>query len=140
MALSQAVGGYTNTGAALQKRLPTSEEARSRAGLQLRLSGMDNLGTPSVLHQASVLLILVEVQITVRVHPDRMPSVPRARARWAQPARQHLPIEVQEGDQAVQFGHIHHPGMIDIDVTGAVQALPLGQEVALRGKDLDPIV
>ena len=87
---------------------------------------MGSLGTPSVLQQASALLILVEVQITVRVYPDRMPSIPRARARRAQPARQHLPLEVQEGDQAVQFGHIHHPGMIDIDVTGAGQALPLG--------------
>ena len=103
-------------------------------------SGMGRLVTPSVLQQASAILILVEVQITVRVYPDRVPPIPRSRACRAQPARQHLPIESQEGDQAVQFGHIHDPGMIDIDVTGAGQVLPLGQKVALRGKDLDAIV
>src|SRR2546423_9352715 len=55
--------------------------------------GVGCLATPSVLQQASALLILVEVQIAVRVQPDSVPPIPRARARRAQPARQHLPIE-----------------------------------------------
>ena len=76
----------------------------------------------------------------MRVQPDCVPPIPHARARRAQPACQHLPIERQESDQAIQFGHIHDTGMIDIDVAGAGQVLLLGQEVALRGKNLDAIV
>ena len=69
-----------------------------------------------------------------------MPPIAGARTRRAQPAREHLPLEGQEGDQAVEFWHIHHPSLIDIDVTGAGQVSPLGQKVTLRGKDLDTIV
>src|SRR5438128_2357443 len=101
---------------------------------------MGRLATPAILQQASTLLILVEVQVTARVHPDRMPPISGASSRRAQPACQHLPLEGQEGDQAVEFWHIHHPGLIDIDVTGAGQVSPLGQKIALWGKDLDAIV
>ena len=98
------------------------------------------LATPPVLQESPALLVLVEIDIAVRVDPDGVTTITRAGCGRAQPARQHLPIEVQEGDQAVQLRHIHHPSLIDIDVAGAGQVSPLGQKLACGGKDLDTIV
>src|SRR6266705_3958189 len=69
-----------------------------------------------------------------------MSPIPRTRRGWTPPTRQHLAIEVEEGDQAIQLRHIDHPVMVDVDVAGASQVFPLGQKLTLRGKDLDPIV
>ena len=98
------------------------------------------LATPPVLEESPALLVLVEIDIAVRVDPDGVPTITRTGCGRAEPARQHLPIEVQESDQAVQFRHIHYPSLIDIDVAGAGQVAPLGQKVALGGKDLDAVV
>ena len=48
-----------------------------------------------------------------------MLSIPRASRGWTPPARQHLAIQGEERDQAIQLRHIDDPLMVDIDVAGA---------------------
>src|SRR5262245_49907319 len=71
---------------------------------------LGHLAAPPVLQQAPPLLVLVQVDVAMRVDPDGMPAIAGSGRGRAQPARQHLPVESQKGDQAVQLWHIHHPG------------------------------
>ena len=57
---------------------------------------------------------------------------------WAQPACQHLAIQVQQGNEAIQFRHVHYPGMIDVNVAGTRQVSPLRQKITL-GDTLNPL-
>src|SRR5262249_38318825 len=69
----------------------------------------------------------------VRVDPDSMSPIPRTSRGWTQPARQHLAVKVEEGDQAVQLRHIHYFVLIDIDVTEAGKTWALRQKLP-RGR------
>src|SRR5262245_55196781 len=98
------------------------------------------LDTPPVLQESPPLLVLVDIDIAVRVHPDGMTAIDLSGPGRARPAGEGLPLERQEGDQTVQFRNIYDLVRIDIDVAGAREASPLGQELALRGKDLDTVI
>src|SRR5215470_15917638 len=64
------------------------------------------LATAAVFEEAPALLVLVEIDIAVRVDPDGMASIPRARRGWTPPTRQHLALQIEEGDQAIQLRYI----------------------------------
>jgi len=70
---------------------------------------LGRLVTPVVFEESSTLLRLVQVEVAVRVNPDGMAPSTRASRGWTQPARQHLAIKVEEGDQAIQLRYIDHP-------------------------------
>src|SRR5262245_49589075 len=98
------------------------------------------LDTPPVLQESPPLLVLVDIDIAVRVHPDGMSAIELSGACRAHPTAEDPPLNRQKGDQAVQFRDIHDLIRIDIDVAGAREVRPLGQELPIRGKDLDTVV
>src|SRR5215813_8856352 len=69
-----------------------------------------------------------------------MPAIKLSGPCRAHPAAEDLSLDRHEGDQAVLFRDIHDPVRIDIDVAGAGEARPLGQELPIWGKDLDTVV
>src|ERR1700730_16133937 len=107
---------------------------------ETRLRQAAILDTPTVLQEPTPLLVLVDVDVAVRVHPDGMTAVDLAGPCRTHPPGDDLPIDRKEGDEAVQFGDIHDLVRIDIDVAWAGETRPLAQEVAFGGKDLDPVV
>src|SRR5262245_34168315 len=90
----------------------------------MHLGALGRLATPAGFQESSTFLILVQIEIAVRVDPDSMPPIPRASRGGTQPARQHLAIEVEEGNQAVQLRYVYHPVMVDIDIAGVGQVFP----------------
>jgi hypothetical protein len=99
-----------------------------------------DLDTPPVLQESLPFLVLIDIDVAVRVHPDGMATIDLASSGRTHPSGYDLPIDRKEGDETVQFGNIHDLVRIDIDVAWAGETSPLAQKIALRGKDLDTVV
>ena len=90
----------------------------------------------SILQQALAFQVLVNVKVSMGIHPDGM----GASIGWAGPASKEVPIQVSYAHESVQFRDENGLILIYVYVTGAGKARPLGQESSIRSKHLNPVV